>query len=65
MNKTDIVFYLSLLSQVGALFAKLTTTLLSATTVAWIVVISSVVAFVAFAFYEKLTGTYTVPVDPR
>ena len=64
MTKTDLVFYLSLIAQVGTLFVKLSTSLISTTVAAWITVICALIAFIAFAFYEKFNGTTPPPQPP-
>lgn len=61
MNKTDLVFYLSYISGFLALLAKLTTNLLSTATVSWIVVVSALVGFTAYQFYEYFQGKSTPP----
>lgn len=65
MKTTDIVFYLSLLAGIGNLFVKMSTNLISATTASWIGVICAIISFIAFAFYEQLTGTLPPPSEPK
>ena len=64
MKLADLVFYLSLAGQVGNLFVKMTTTLISVTTASWIGVICAILSLLAFLFYEKLNGTLPPPTGP-
>ena len=63
MNKTDLVFYLSTLAGVGSMFVKLATNsnVINPTVLTWVSIISSLIAFVSFEFYEKINGTTTPP----
>lgn len=65
MNKTDLVFYLSTLAGAGTLFVKLTTNLISANVAAWIGVAAAIIAFLAYALYEKFNGTTPPPTTPQ
>ncbi len=64
MNKTDLVFYLSTIAGVGSLFVKLATNVVSGNILTWVSIVSALIAFVAFEFYEKINGTTPPPTTP-
>ena len=65
INKTDVVFYLSTLAGVSALTTKEAANLFSPTIISYIALFSSIIGFVAYAFYEKFTGTTPTPTPPQ
>jgi hypothetical protein len=57
MSKTDLIGYVSLLGVVATGLKTLIVSTQPKTFTDWLIVVLGGVGFVAFAFYDKLTGT--------
>jgi hypothetical protein len=64
INKSDLVFYLSVLASVGALIVKLASPIITGPTLSWVSLVSSVVGLVAYETYEYFNGTLPPPTSP-
>ena len=65
MNKTDIVFYLSVLGIAWTQVSSQVKPLVSGNLFAWLSVAFTVIAVVSYALYEKLNGQPPVPPAPQ
>ena len=64
-NSTDVVFYLSTLVGLGTLFAKLAVGVVPSHILTWIGIITTLLSFLAYALYEKISGTIPPPTPPQ
>lgn len=64
ITTADIIFYISTLAGALALFAKLATSLVSNAALLWVGIISLLLDYLAYQFYEKINGTTTPPTPP-
>ena len=60
MNKTDVVFYLSMVVLVWDKISEMVKPLVSNTVFSWLAIVAVVLATVSYALYGKFTGTREV-----